>query len=218
MKDLRYHFGNSNDKNVVFGFPYFVHFGDQIAFVNLIKNLNPVGYKINPLRDNGKELCSYFFDDESIFTNEQVTHHFYANPDALTEAYNCKYFNIDHKLKPKTKTYISYSFNGQSDTDIKIPPYLDELVVSIIKKFPSYPLIKVGEHLGLKKTIDYLTDSVVSVTVDNGIAHLTRCISMPHIIIEHKMKVDRTFPIDKYSSYIKGTSVESIIDYISKII
>ena len=64
MKDLAYHFGNRNDQNVVFGFPNCVHFGDQIAFINVVKNLNLQSYKINPGSQSfygqecGSEICS----------------------------------------------------------------------------------------------------------------------------------------------------------------
>lgn len=216
MKDLTYHFGNGNDKDVVFGFPSHVHFGDQITFINVVKNLNLPSYQINPTNDHGRELCSYFFQACQI-TDLPATHHFHSPPDTMTDSYNCIYHKIDGEWKTNTKRYISYSFDAQFNTKEKIPPYLDELLLECSSLFPQYEVVKLGKHIGLKNTIKYLSESAVAVTIDNGIAHLVRCTSIPHIIIEHEWSLERGFPRSCYSSYHKCKSQESVIEIIRSI-
>lgn len=219
MKDLLYHFQNSNDKNIVFGFPNFVHFGDRIAFINVIKNLNLESFKINPGSDGGRELCSYFFD-ESIFTDEQITHHFHSTPDTLTEAYRCKYVKIkDDEIKRERK-YISYAFDCITNVNHK-PPYLNELIEKLVEMYGKENVVCIGLHIEtgeskLKNTLKYLHESKVFITMDSGMSQLCRTTSTPMIVLEHTNDIERSHP-SEYSTRFKGKSLESILEYVSKI-
>lgn len=221
MKDLAYHFGNRNDQNVVFGFPNCVHFGDQIAFINVVKNLNLQSYKINPGSQSfygqecGIEICSQFFD-KSIITDEPTTHHFHADSSVLTDAYNCIYHKIPNPNNVIRK-YITYSFGSKSGSEEKTPPYLEELSITLKSKYGVDIVVEIGPQIGIKKSIDYLMNSKIFIGLDNGASHLCRCTDTPAIIIEHLRNLERGFPSNCYS-YMKATSMNSVLDQVSQII
>lgn len=207
MKDLQFHFGNSNTKNVIFGFPNFVHFGDRITFINLVKNLNLESYKINPTNDHGRELCSYFFDDD-IFTNEPPTHHFDASPDVLTEAYKCRYHKIKY-TKLIEKKYITYSFGSSFESYRKTPPYLENVIVDL-KNIHGDIVVEIGPNIGISKSIELMLNSFLFIGLDNGGAHLCRCTDTPSILIEHLWNLERGFPTEYYK-YNIAKSYEDVM-------
>lgn len=219
MKDLAYHFGNGYDKDVVFGFPSHVHFGDRITCLNVIKTLNIDGYKVNPHTPAGRELCSYFFD-ESILTDLPVTHHFHSTPDTLTDAYQCRYFKIKGDEVVREKKYITYSFECITNAGHK-PPYLDELITILKQKYGEDTVVSVGLHIEeddsrLKNTLKYMLQSKVFIGMDSGLAHLCRCTSIPMVILEHTNDIERAHS-ELYCDRFKGKSMESIVEYVDKI-
>lgn len=214
MKDVKFHFGNEETKNVVFGFPNVVHFGDQITFINLVKNLNIDSYKINPTNEFGRELCSYFFED-NIFTNDIPTHNFNASPDVLTESYKCKYHKIKY-TNDVEKKYITYSFGSSFETCKKTPPYLPDLILKL-RKIYGDDVIEIGKKMGLSNSIDYIINSFVFIGLDNGATHLCRCTDTPSIIIEHLWNLDRGFP-KEYYSYNTSKCCDDVLKQIENII
>lgn len=214
MKDIKYHFGNEYIKDTIFEFPYFVHFGDQITCINLIKNLQIDSFKINPKTNHGRELCSYFFD-ESIFTDDSPTHYFYADPDLLTESYKCTYKKLNNNHLKREKQYITYSFDSICDAVEKTPPYLSDLIIKLEKKYTKDRVIEVGSNIGISKTIEYITNSFVFVGIDNGASHLTRCTDTPLIMMKHFLDVRRAFP-PEYYSYDVATSLNDVLNLVEK--
>lgn len=220
MKDLQYHFGNGNDQNVVFGFPHFVYFGDQITFINLVKNLNPTGYKLKIDTVAGKELCSKFFD-ESIFTDEPCTHHFHAGEGALNEAYKCRYFKIKGDEIPRERKYVSYAFDCTTNRN-HIPPYLTELLDELRNKYGEETIVAVGLNIEdvnvsrINNTLDRIHQSKMFIGMDSGVSHLCRTTSTPHILLEYTNNTQRTFPIE-YSDHFVGRSMQSILDKVESV-
>ena len=219
MKNIDFHFGNLNTHNVVFGFPDFVHFGDRITFINVVKNLNLQSFKIHTHTDASKELCSYFFD-ESVLTDEPATHFFHASPNVLNEAYKCRYFKIKGDEITRNRKYIYYAFECITNASHK-PPYLDELIRILKQKYGEETVVSIGLHIEeegsrLKNTLKYLHESKVFIGMDNGVSHLCRTTSTPLVLIEHTNDVERTHP-QEYCDRFKGKSLESILEYVSTI-
>jgi hypothetical protein len=220
MRDLQFHFGNANDQNVVFGYPYYVHFGDQITFINLVRHLNLSGYKLKIDTTAGKELCSKFFD-ESIFTDEPATHHFHANEEALNEAYKCRYFKIKGDEIVRERKYISYAFDSITNRN-HTPPYLVTLLEELKNKYGQETVVPVGLQIEdvnvsrINNTLDIIHQSKVFIGMDSGVSHLCRTTSTPHILLEHTNNTERTFPI-AYSDHFVGRSMKSILEKVEEL-
>jgi len=220
MKDLRFHFDNSSDKNVIFGFPEFVHFGDRITFINLVKNLNIDGFKVSVNTTFGRELCSKFFD-ESVLTDQPATHHFYAYEQVLNEAYRCRYFKIKGDEIIRDRKYISYAFDSVTNRN-HTPPYLDKLLDILKNRYGNDIVVPVGLQIEdvnvsrINKTLDIIHQSKVFIGMDSGVSHLCRTTSTPHILLEYTNDTQRTFP-NEYSDHFVGRSMQSILDKVESV-
>ena len=210
MKDLAYHFHITQPENLIFELPSYAHFGDKIAFLNLLRSLNPPEYRVNPgASGESVETVRLFFDDHRL-THEAVTCIFRGTPEYLDEVYKNKYHLIksQHNNHPTNRKLITYSFEARYAREAKIPPYISELL-SEFKKLAD--VVEEGESLGVLKTTALIQESQLFVGVDNGVSHLCRCTNTPHLILEHLFDVSRGFPRDFYD-YWKANSLQSAVD------
>lgn len=210
MKDLDFHFAVSDPENLIFETPAYAHFGDQVAYLNLIRSLNPPKFQINTgAWDEALKMALLFFDDQ-LLTTTPGTCMFRGTPEYLSEVYKNRFHKIkrDPARPQQKRDIITYSLDANFARDDKMPPYLPEVVQELQK---IAEVVHVGGHLGATETAYLLDDSRLFVGVDNGVSQLCRCTATPHILIQHVHNVEHAFPRD-YHDYFKASSLEAVVE------
>lgn len=210
MRDLTFHFDVKDSEDLIFETPTYAHFGDQVAFLNLVKSLNPPRFRLNTGSWDEALKMAHLYFEEDILTTQPGTCIFRGTPEYLDEVYKNRF----HKLKmtvpalERRRDVITYSFDANYARDDKIPPYLPELLQHLQKIAECE---EVGGRLGVIETANRIEDSRLFIGVDNGVSQLCRSTNTPHILIEYKHNVERAFPRD-FHDYFKATSLETAIE------
>lgn len=210
MRDLAFHFDVLDPDNLVFETPSYAHFGDQVAFLNLLKSLNPSRFLLNTGSwDEALKMALLFFDEE-VLTTMPGTCNFRGTTEYLTEVYKNRYHKIrrEGSSSPNKRDIITYSFDSNYARDDKTPPYLSELLEHLRTVAD---VVQVGGHLGVCETANLIDSSRLFVGVDNGVSQLCRCTGTAHILIEHHHDVERAFPRD-FHDYFKANSLEAAVE------
>jgi hypothetical protein len=210
MKDLDFHFAVSDPENLIFETPAYAHFGDQVAYLNLIRSLNLPKFQLNiGTWDEALKMTRLYFD-ERLLTTAPGTCMFRGTPEYLFEVYKNRFHKIkrDASSPQQKKDIITYSLDANFARDDKMPPYSPELVQELQK---IAEVVHVGGHLGATETAYLIDDSRLFVGVDNGVSQLCRSTSTPHILIQHIHDVERAFPRE-YHDYFKASSLEAAVE------
>ena len=210
MRDLTFHFDVADPDNLVFEIPSYAHFGDQVAFLNLVKSLNPPRFLLNTGSwDEARAMALLFFEEEAL-TAMPGTCMFRGTSEYLDEVYKNRFHKIkgDNRPTENKRDLITYSFDANFARENKTPPYLPEL----LQHLESIADVKqVGGHLGVYETARLIDRSRLFIGVDNGVSQLCRCTDTPHILIEHRHDVERAFP-RAFHDYFKANSLEAAVE------
>jgi glycosyl transferase family 9 (putative heptosyltransferase) len=173
-------------------------------------NCYPVVNQVLDLLDMGS---AYFRVVRQQPANAQSLNAFIDSP----ESYKTVYFptKTRHSCGEATKT-IAYSFDAQWHADEKIPPKLDDVLRALSAELPDYCHVRVGLPMSLRDIVETLAAAQLVLSVDNGIAHVARSVSVPLFLIEHLLPVERGFPPNScfYTKVNHGNIVDAVVNFI----
>jgi hypothetical protein len=128
-------------------------------------------------------------------------------------AYDCRYFPTKVRHNPAGST-IGIAADANWRADEKIPPDLEDRLSALRCVLDGWEFVRLGrphQH-DLSDLIRVLSTVQLLVSVDNGVAHVSRSVRVPLLLIHHRLPVSRGFP-PQACHYVQ-TGVEDLNDQV----
>ncbi len=104
----------------------------------------------------------------------------------LTKAVRCEpYLPTTTRWQAPPRTLVCYALDGVYAADRKCVPAGDADRVLRALEHPGYATKRLGKPMTIHEIVEDLSACALSVTVDNGIAHIAHSVGCPRVILEY---------------------------------